>query len=375
MKTMKSKLCIQIKSIAAAALAIFLLGKNVFAQSYPEVKIRGSEVRKITSSTISAQEYELQIMLPSGYASSNKKYPVVYLMDSQWDFPLLTALYGEQYYDGFIPELIIVGVTWGGINPKPDSLRTRDYTPTKENRSPQSGGADNFLSFMKNELFPFIETNYKADNNDRILIGCSLGGLFTMYALFTHPEMFQRYVAASPAFGWDNEVLYQYEKKYFEKKSNPPAKLFMCIGGVERSVPGYKKLEKLLINRHYSSLQIESRVLENIGHSGTKGEGFEKGLQFVFKRPSLKLPSTVLDKYKGIYKFNDGNTVEVKEEDGMLVSYFNGNKLDELHAASESDFYSTAEFLNVRFKKDEKGNITGLQLETYGSSQFVTKIK
>jgi predicted alpha/beta superfamily hydrolase len=375
MKTMKSKLCIQIKSIAAAVLAIFLLGKNVFAQSYPEVKIRGSEVRKITSSTISGQEYELQIMLPSGYASGNKKYPVVYLMDSQWDFPLLTSLYGEQYYDGFIPELIIVGVTWGGINPKPDSLRTRDYTPTKENRSPQSGGADNFLSFMKNELFPFIETNYKADNNDRILIGSSLGGLFAMYALFTHPEMFHRYVAASPAFGWDNEVLYQYEKKYFEKKSNPPAKLFMCMGGVERSVPGYKKLEKLLIDRHYSSLQIESRVLENIGHSGTKGEGFEKGLQFVFKRPSLKLPSTVLDKYKGIYKFNDGNTVEVKEEDGMLVSYFNGNKLDELHAASESDFYSTAEFLNVRFKKNENGNVSGFYVDRYGSSQFVTKIK
>jgi predicted alpha/beta superfamily hydrolase len=314
-------------------------------------------------------------MLPSGYASSNKKYPVVYLMDSQWDFPLLTALYGEQYYDGFIPQLIIVGVTWGGINPKPDSLRTRDYTPTKENRSPQSGGADNFLSFMKNELFSFIETNYEADKNDRTLMGSSLGGLFAMYTLFTHPEMFHRYVAASPAFGWDNEVLYQYEKKYFEKKSNPPAKLFMCMGGVERSVPGYKKLEKHLSDRHYPSLQIESRVLENIGHSGTKGEGFARGLQFVFKRPSLKLATSVLNTYTGTYQFRNGDTVEIKEEDGTLVSYLNGNRMDALHAASESDFYSTAQFLNVRFIKDEKGIVTGLQLERYGSSQFVTKIK
>jgi predicted alpha/beta superfamily hydrolase len=116
------------------------------------------------------------------------------------------------------PELIIVGVTWGGVNPNPDSLRARDYTPTNEARLPQSGGADKFLSFMKNELFPFIETNYKADKNNRTLMGCSLGGLFTLYTLFTQPELFTGYAAASPAVGWDREVLYKYEKAFAEKK-------------------------------------------------------------------------------------------------------------------------------------------------------------
>lgn len=51
-------------------------------------------------------------LLPGGYAASTKKYPVVYLMDSQWDFPDLKSIYGQQYFDGFIPELIVVGVTW-----------------------------------------------------------------------------------------------------------------------------------------------------------------------------------------------------------------------------------------------------------------------
>jgi len=345
-----------------------------FAQTHPAVTIAGSEVRRITSSIVAGQEYELQILLPGGYASSDKKYPVVYLMDSQWDFPLLSALYGQQYYDGFIPALVIVGVTWGGISPKPDSLRARDYTPTKENRLPQSGGADKFLSFMKNELFPFIEANYRVDNTDRTLMGSSLGGLLSMYALFTHPEMFQRYVAASPAFGWDDEVLHRYEQKYFENKSNPSAKLFMCMGGVESGVPGYKELEKRLMDRHYPSLQIESKILENIGHSGTKGEGFERGLQFVFKRPSLKLSSTVLQKYVGTYKTGDGASVDVKEEQGGLVAYVNSNKIP-FFASSEEDFYSTTGFLNVHFKKDEKGNVSGFQLDTYGSTQFVTKIK
>src|SRR4051794_7255427 len=108
-------------------ISVFICAEISLGQ---EVKISGSQTRKLTSSIVTGQEYELQIMLPANYSSTNKLYPVVYLMDSQWDFPLLTALYGQQYYDGFLPPMIIVGVTWGGTNPKPDSLRARDYTPT-----------------------------------------------------------------------------------------------------------------------------------------------------------------------------------------------------------------------------------------------------
>jgi predicted alpha/beta superfamily hydrolase len=95
---------------------VFLLAAmNVNAQ-FPPVTVPGSEVRTIISSVIPGQVYELQILLPGGYKNSNKKYPVVYLMDSQWDFPLVKSIYGQQYYDGFIPELILVGITWGGSN-------------------------------------------------------------------------------------------------------------------------------------------------------------------------------------------------------------------------------------------------------------------
>ena len=131
------------------------------AQPFPKVTIPGTELRTFTSSIVTGQEYNLEIMLPGGFASSNKKYPVVYLMDSQWDFPLLKSIYGQQYYDGFIPEVIICGITWGGTNPNPDSLRVRDYTPTNDGQRIQSGGADKFLSVMEKEVFPFMEKNYK----------------------------------------------------------------------------------------------------------------------------------------------------------------------------------------------------------------------
>src|SRR5690606_18527500 len=142
-------------------------------------------------------------------------------MYSQWDFPLVSAIYGQQYYDGFIPETILVGVTWGGENPNPNMLRSRDYIPTNA-----KGGADLFLDFMQTELFPFIENNYKAASH-RTLMGCSLGGWFTLYTLFTRPDMFTGYIAASPALGGDLNTL---EKSFSEKQTAKPLSVYMTVG-------------------------------------------------------------------------------------------------------------------------------------------------
>src|SRR4249920_595847 len=324
---------------------------NAYAQ-YPKVDIPDSEVRKITSKIVAGQEYELHIMLPGGFKNSNKKYPVIYLMDSQWDFPLLKCLYGEHYFDGFVPELIVVGVTWGGVNPNPDSLRARDYTPTKEARSPQSGGADNFLSFMKNELFPFIETNYKADGNNRTLMGCSLGGLFTLYTLFTQPELFTGYAAASPAVGWDREVLYKYEKEFAERRSAKPLRVYMTVGDVERGRPTFEKFSAQMASRNYAAVALKSKVLENTGHSGTKTETFSRGMQYVFEKPKLNLDAAALNKYVGTYQSSNGNKIDIKNEDGKLALYFSPTNKYVLYTASESDFYSTSEFFNLEFKNE-----------------------
>jgi predicted alpha/beta superfamily hydrolase len=354
------------KKTFVTAFMILFFGEFVIAQ-FSRVDISGSQVRKINSAIVN-QEYELHISLPAGYEKSTKKYPVVYLMDSQWDFPLVKSIYGQQYYDGFIPELIIVGVTWGGVNPNPDSLRARDYTPTNEARMIQSGGADKFLSFMKEELFPFIEKNYRADTGNRTLMGCSLGGLITLYALFTHTEMFNGYAAASPAIGWDKEVIYRYEQKYFESRSAKPVRLYMTIGGVERNVPGFEKFSTFLANRNYQALHIKPKVLENTGHSGTKSETYGRGLQYVFERPQLDLSDAVLNKYIGNYESTSGSKVEIRNESGKLVAYFSpANKY--ILNADQSGFYSTAEFLNIYFTED------GMKLEGYGSTQSFNKTK
>ena len=352
-----------------ALILVLLLFPFISRAQYPPVTLPGSEIRTITSTIVKGQEYNIQIHLPGNYSSSEKKYPVVFVMDAQWDFPLVSSIYGQQYYDGFVPEVIIAGVTWGGTNPNPDSLRARDYTPTRVPGTIQSGGADKFLQFMKEELFPFMKSNYRADLNQSVMMGCSLGGLFTLYTLFTQPSLFSGYIAASPAIGWDNEVLYQFEKKYAADINRPSARLYMTIGEVEQNVPNFQRFDASLKNSLSTTLIMQSRILENTGHSGTKSETYSRGLQFIFQRPDIKVEDRELRALAGTYSNAGGRPAEIKMENHQLTLQLLGAGKFFLKASTPSFFYSTALFLQVEFTR----NPDGFRLTSFGNNEVFLK--
>src|SRR5436853_327354 len=225
-------------SLRTSALIIFALlslainasaqqSTEARAQAFPRVTIPGSEVRSLKSSN-TGRSYDLYIHLPAGGAQDKeKKYPVLYVLDGQWDFKLLDSVYGGLLYDKFVPEMIIVGITYAGDNPNYDALRAMDYTPAAESRNPGSGDAPKFLAFLKKELVPFIETNYRADPAHRILMGSSLGGLFTLYAMFTEPTFFSGYISASPAVPYGDRFAFKQEAEYASKHHELPARLFL----------------------------------------------------------------------------------------------------------------------------------------------------
>ncbi len=351
-------------------LLIIVSVLEVCGQKYPEVTIPGSHVRYITSSIVAGEEYELHILLPTGYETATKKYPVVYVMDSQWDFPLVKSIYGQHYYDGFIPEIIVVGVTWGGGR----VLRTRDYTPPPARTGPQgeTGGADKFLDFMKKELFPFIESNYRAESDNRTLMGCSLGGLLTLYTLFTHPDMFTGYVAASPALNWDNGVLNKHAEGFSQVKLTKPLSVYMTVGDVEVGRQDFENFSNQLKNKKYNNVRLQSKVLDNTGHSGTKSETYARGLQHVFERNQLKLTDAALNKIAGTYRIEkDNREVQIKKENGGLTLQVGPQSIP-LLADSEHDFYSRNFFLKIHFH--EKNNvIDGCEVATFEETMTLKK--
>lgn len=152
------------------------------------------------NSTILKQKRFLQVFLPQSYKpGSTDKYDVMYVLDGgNWNTGLITRV--QQFLEGesYMPPTIIVSVL--GID------RNKDLTPTHLDDWKNSGGGANFLSFIKDELIPYINKEYPS-NGDNTLWGHSLGGLFVINAMLNEPKAFKTYIAVDPSLWWDNEYI------------------------------------------------------------------------------------------------------------------------------------------------------------------------
>jgi len=161
-------------------------------------------------STILNEEREYWINLPESYddeGASYKKYPLLIILDGNLHFQSITGAvnYMSSGYNGNlrIPEMIVVAIQ--NVN------RRRDFTPDKivTTRPNDSGGGENFLSFLENELIPELDQNYRTAPY-RILFGHSLGGLLATHAYMKENTKFNSFIAVDPSFGtWDDETMDQ----------------------------------------------------------------------------------------------------------------------------------------------------------------------
>ncbi len=256
----------------------------ISSPALPNVRLPGSEVRQLKSAE-TGRDYDIYVRLPDGYKQGSRNYPVLYLLDGQWDFKLLDSIYGGLYYDQFVPEMIIIGITYSGAEADYNSLRAMDYTPIQISSIPGSGQAPKFLAFLKKELFPLIESNYRVDNSRRVLMGHSFGGTFTLYAMFSEPELFSGYVAASPAVVYyaNSNLSFDQEAEYANTHKDLPVRLFLSVGSEEELAYPVKQFMKVLQDRKYPGLELETRIIEGERHAGTKPESFNRGLRYIFQ--------------------------------------------------------------------------------------------
>jgi predicted alpha/beta superfamily hydrolase len=247
-------------------------------------------------SRINHQPYRLTVALPFGYSTADTvRYPSMYLLDGEPNLPLAALIQWNMTYDGAVPNMILVGVGYqsndfmGTV-----SYRALDYTPTRDDRADSemtahhhmtmvSGGADIFLRVMKEEIIPFIQQQYKV-NEDRALAGHSFGGLFTAYVLFNHPEVFDRYLISSPSLDWDGGVIKKMELKYSTGHRSLPARVFISAGGAEPDsmVPDVQALSETLTGRHYQGLAITEKIFEDETHLSVVPFSISRGLRVLY---------------------------------------------------------------------------------------------
>jgi predicted alpha/beta superfamily hydrolase len=243
------------------------------------------------------QDYRIYVSLPPGYdADSPPKYPVIYSLDGNWHFPLDEFASRQLVMGEELGKLIIVGIGYPTDNDEEiQYLRWLDMVP--ENR------ADAFLAFLQEELIPYIDTNYLTAKNDITLAGHSYGGLFTLYALFTAPDAFDRYMAMSPALwyhpDWDGKrLIFDLEQEYYDAQNpdNPklPVQLFLSAGELEPEdewwgafqpwmVSNVIEFNEVLESRGYKDLSLDMRIIEGLGHAGSYPGAFTRGLVSVFQ--------------------------------------------------------------------------------------------
>ncbi len=178
-------------------------------------QVKSQEIGQIVSGTkhilhsISLNEdREYWVSLPESYSnegSSHKKYPLLIVLDGNAHFRSITGMvnYMSSGYNGNtrIPEMIVVAIQ--------NVDRRRDFTPDKiiTVRENTSGGGDNFLSFLEDELIPVLDQNYRTEPY-RILFGHSLGGLLTTHAYMKEKTIFKAFIAVDPSFGaWDTDTM------------------------------------------------------------------------------------------------------------------------------------------------------------------------
>jgi predicted alpha/beta superfamily hydrolase len=237
------------------------------------------------------RDYVVYVALPASYDKEPaRRYPVLYVCDGYWDEGLVRQIYWNELWDKVLPEVIIVGFGYSGENPDYDTLRRWDYTPVADPQidggPPNSGHAAEFLDAVEHRIIPLVEHEYRVDPSYRALAGSSLGGLFTLYAMLTRPELFQAYIAPSPAVGFGADWLFQYEAAFARdsRAKRLHARLFMS--GAERERPAFlanvKRFDARLRGRAYPGLDYQFRVVDGESHAGTKAESYSRGIRFAF---------------------------------------------------------------------------------------------
>lgn len=216
------------------------------------VTVHDSEQFDLTSDQ--GAVYRVFVALPREEAPADG-YGVFYVLDGNSMF--LTAVDAARFQHGLTPT-IVVGIGYPTEGKGDIDRRYFDLTPvTPEDKimhsstEPQvkpggTGGQDQFLDFIQNKLKPELAHRYGTNANKQTIFGHSLSGRFVLHALFTHPDWFENYIAASPSIWWgDKSILAEADafiKQYQNKKDAVQRGVLIMVAEYEqRYAPGTAK--------------------------------------------------------------------------------------------------------------------------------------
>ena len=356
-----------LKSFLVTTILLFIFSNNILSQKQA-LKTRKTEPDHTITSKIMEKEYQLYISFPKSYSTNDTiSYPVLYVLDGHYSYPFFKGVQNLMSPSEALEEVIIVGIREGldfeswlinrsyYFTPSRDTLWERDA----EKRYPISkgslttGGAPEFLESIKTEIVPFIDKNYKT-NNDRGITGWAFGGLFTAYCFINSDGYFTRFGINTPTLWWNNnEILNQAVLRFSENETwdIPPTKVFISVGTIDKPsmIPAMLTFCTQLENSAYKNINIEQQIFDKETHVTTLPASTSRTLSVLYgKKPqnltcidfktgtfkaegtNYKLQQTIIRSEKRQKETTDGfetqeATIEWKSECNFVLTYLNSS--------------------------------------------------
>jgi predicted alpha/beta superfamily hydrolase len=214
----------------------------------------------------------------------NKALPVLYLLDGENHFHILSAYIEYLRHWQVIPPIIVVGIV--------NLDRVKDLTPTNSlfnfegevsSNYKTSGGSEQFLNFIQQELMPYIEANYKT-SPFKIFAGHSFGGLTAINCMLTRPAMFNAYIAVSPSLWFGNKYILQLAEQKLPKLPMRDKKFFYSVGNEDGNFRNdVLKFDKLIKQHRLETFKHEYKYYPGEDHMTEPIPAYYDALRFIYK--------------------------------------------------------------------------------------------
>jgi predicted alpha/beta superfamily hydrolase len=171
---------------------------------------------------------DVDIYLPTNYqADARRRYAVVYMQDGQNLADPSVAFAGTWHMDEVMDDLEAHGLESIVVGVHNTGDRLREYSPFPD---PRRGGGDanRYLAFVADTVKPRIDRRFRTRRqpSSTIIAGSSMGGLLSIYAWVSRPDVFGHAGALSPSLWFGRERLFE----YVEAARLPRGRLYLDVG-------------------------------------------------------------------------------------------------------------------------------------------------
>lgn len=220
----------------------------------------------------SGVSYRIFLRIPKGEPPAGG-WPILYLLDGNAVIgTAVDALRVQSSYPlgtGILPG-VLVGVGYPTDDAYDSVRRSWDMGPPPGRVYPphhpggpdvRTGGADEFLAFIEDELKPEIARRVAVDVARQAIFGHSFGGLFVLHALFHLPEAFSTWIVISPAIWWEEAGILTTAERFEAMRMIVAGRVLVAAGEYEQRLAPFQEGAADAASRVAS--HADSRIVDN----------------------------------------------------------------------------------------------------------------